>query len=70
MSDASKVMEDQSNRITITEIDSLHMRTSILNITSTIKQDESSYTCIAVNNITNVLNSPENESINLVIQGK
>ena len=60
----------EGDRITITEIDSIHMRTSILNFTSTIKMDESPYECIAVNNITNVINTPENQTIDLVIQGR
>lgn len=60
-----------TERIVITEIDSpsTNVRTSILNITSSVLSDESSYTCIASNNITNIIKSPENGTIDLVIQG-
>ena len=58
-----------TSSITITEIDYIHVRVSILNFTSTVKPDESMYTCVAVNNITNVLSTPQNGTVMLRIQG-
>jgi hypothetical protein len=59
---------EATDRVTLTTIDSIHVRTSILNFTATNKSDESEYTCIAVNDITNVIDTPENQTINLIIQ--
>ena len=58
-----------TNRITITETDYTHVRVSVLNFTSTVKSDESVYTCMAVNNISNVLDTPEATAVMLRIQG-
>ena len=61
--------DSEELRVSITETDSIHMRTSVLHFSSTLKSDESSYTCVAVNNITNVIETPENATVDLIIQG-
>lgn len=43
--------------------------TSRLRICSLLKEDELSYTCIAVNDISNVINTPEGVYSNLIVQG-
>ena len=68
-SDQSIVQEEQG-RVSITEEDGIHNRTSTLFFSSTLKSDESSYTCVAVNNITNVIDTPENETVDLIVQGE
>ena len=67
--DDSIVVGGGTNRITITETDHTHIRVSVLNFTSTVKFDESMYTCMAVNNISNVLDTPETNAVFLRIQG-
>ena len=44
--------------------------TSNLSIVNVQKQHESNYTCVAINNVTNLLNTPENGTISLTVQGK
>ncbi|XP_019853400.1 PREDICTED: hemicentin-1-like [Amphimedon queenslandica] len=66
--DGSLVVGGGANRITITETDYTHIRISVLNFTSTVKFDESVYTCMAVNNISNVLDTPETKAVFLRIQ--
>ena len=42
---------------------------SILRIYIPRDPDESNYTCVAVNNITNILDTPENDNAELYVQG-
>ena len=63
------IVSEEPRRVSITQTDSIHMRTSVLHFSSTLKSDESSYTCVAVNNITNVIETPENATVDLIIQG-
>ena len=69
--DGTVVTDEGSNgRVFINQTDSGDTRTSVLHFNPTVKPDESQYTCIAVNNITNVIFTPENDTVNLIIQGK
>ena len=43
--------------------------TSTLTIVGALKQDETNYTCVAVNNVTNLLGTPENATSYLIVQG-
>ena len=43
---------------------------SRLRICSVMKSDELSYTCVAINNISNVISTAEGASANLIVQGK
>ena len=43
--------------------------TSTLTIVRVLKHDETNYTCVAVNNVTNLLGTPENASSSLTVQG-
>ena len=43
--------------------------TSNLTIVNVLKHDETNYTCVAVNNVTNLLDSPENATSSLTVQG-
>lgn len=61
--------EGSDGRVFINQTDSGDTRTSVLHFNSTVKPDESNYTCVAVNNITNVISTPENDTVNLIIQG-
>lgn len=63
------VVKNEPGRVAISQDDGIHNRTSTLFFTNTLKSDESTYTCIAINNITNVINTPENATVNLIIQG-
>ena len=63
-------VELEENGIEITEIDSNNTRTSVLNFTSVLSTDATVYTCTAVNDITNVLNTPTSGIVTLVVQGK
>ena len=68
--DGSEVVsEGGMGRVVINQTDSGDTRTSVLHFNDTLKLDESNYTCVAVNNITNVINTPENDTVNLIIQG-
>ena len=61
--------EGSDGRVFINQTDNGDTRTSVLHFNSTVKPDESNYTCVAVNNITNVISTPENDTVNLIIQG-
>ena len=63
------VVSEETGRVSITEIDSINTRTSVLSFSSTLKSDESSYTCVATNDIENVLNTPTSATTNLIVQG-
>ena len=56
--------------IDIDETSTYSSRTSILTISIQGDPDESNYTCITVNNITNVLDTPETATSVLYVQGK
>lgn len=43
--------------------------TSTLTIVRVLKHDETNYTCVAVNNVLNLLGTPENASSSLTVQG-
>ena len=61
---------DSNNQPIITETDNNNIRTSVLTFDNVDKADEGSYTCTAVNNIENVLNTPFEGSVELLVQGK
>ncbi len=42
---------------------------SVLVFTRALRTDMSTYTCIAVNNITNILGTPESGNVTLFVQG-
>ena len=42
---------------------------SVLVFNNGLKTDESVYTCIGINNITNIIQSPEQDNITLLVQG-
>ena len=63
------VSEGGMDSVVINQTDSGDTRTSVLHFNDTVKADESNYTCVAVNNITNVINTSENDTVNLIIQG-
>ena len=46
--------------------------THVSNLTflNTTRTDQSEYTCVGSNGITNVIGSPENDTINLLVQGQ
>ena len=56
-------------RFSISQTDSGNTRTSILTFNGILKEDESNYTCTAVNNVTNVINVPENGGSITIVQG-
>ena len=56
-------------RFSITQSDSGNTRTSILSFNGILKEDESSYTCTAVNNVTNVIDAIEEVSGQITVQG-
>lgn len=43
---------------------------SNLTISSATKQHEGNYTCLAINNVTNLINTHENQTASLTVQGK
>ena len=43
---------------------------SNLTISSVTKQHEGNYTCLAINNVTNLINTHENQTASLTVQGK
>ena len=46
-----------------------NIRRSVLTFLNGLKTDESIYTCIGSNNIVNVIGSPEQDNISLLVQG-
>lgn len=54
---------------TRTHTDSRQLSVSRLTICELAKMDEGALTCVAVNNISNVVNTPEASSANLIVQG-
>ena len=59
-----------SNRINITEVTNGSNVTSVLLFTSPVKTDEARYMCRGTNNVTNVIESPENVNITFFVQGE
>ena len=57
-------------RFSITQSDSGNTRTSILSFNGILKEDESNYTCTAVNNVTNVIDTVEDGGCIIIVQGK
>ena len=45
-------------------------RRSVLTFLDTVKTDESVYRCQGSNGITNVIHSPENDTVTLLVQGE
>ena len=43
--------------------------TSTLTIFNAKKEDETNYTCVAINNVLNLLDTPENVTASLIVQG-
>ena len=62
-------IEGDEEGLFINETDSGNFRTSVLYFTNVSKFDQSYYTCMASNGIQNVLNTPTDGSIALVVQG-
>ena len=56
-------------RFSISQTDSGNTRTSILTFNGILKQDESNYTCTAVNNVTNAIGEPESDGSIVIVQG-
>lgn len=56
-------------RFSISQTDSGNTRTSILTFNGILKQDESNYTCTAVNNVTNAIGVPESGGSIVIVQG-
>lgn len=59
----------QEEVIEITEIDVENTHTSVLTFLSIVKANESNYTCSAVNNVTNIINSIDMATSSLTVQG-
>ena len=58
-----------SNQINITVITNGNNVTSVLHFISPVKTDEAMYMCRGTNNVTNVIESPENINITFFVQG-
>ena len=56
-------------RFSISQTDSGNTRTSILTFKGILKQDESNYTCTAVNNVTNAISTLEQGGSIITVQG-
>ena len=56
-------------RFSILQTDSGNTRTSILTFNGILKQDESNYTCTAVNNVTNAISTLEQGGSIITVQG-
>lgn len=56
-------------RFSITQSDSGNNRTSILTFNGILKEDESNYTCTAVNNVTNAISTDEEGGSIVTVQG-
>ena len=52
------------------KVNNSHMLISTLTFLNTTRDDQSSYTCVGNNSIKNVISSPENDTVNLLVQGK
>ena len=57
-------------QIQIAESQTVNSSTSILSLFVPRDPDESNYTCSAINNITNVLDTPESATAEVYVQGK
>lgn len=55
--------------VNIHETDSGNVRTSVLTFSSIVKANESNYTCTAVNNVTNAIDTVEFATSSLIVQG-
>ena len=65
------VVIEASGVIDITEeIVRVNTRESVLTFLDTVKTDESIYRCEGENGITNVIGSPENDTVSLLVQGE
>ena len=67
----SSVLSTATNDIEITEeiVDSF-TRVSNLSFLNTTRTDQSKYTCVGSNGIANIISSPENATVNLLVQGE
>ena len=65
------VLSNGVDDIEITEVivDSF-TRVSNLTFLSTVRTDQSEYTCVGTNGVTNVISSPENDTVSLLVQGE
>lgn len=61
---------DITTNSNITDNEGRAIVSSRLRICSLLKVDELTYTCIAVNNISNTINTPEGAYSNLIVQGE
>ena len=66
------VLSTTMNGIEITEmvVEGSSMRASMLTILGATKSDQSDYTCIGSNGVTNFIDSPENDTVSLLVQGE
>ena len=72
--DSSAALQELPGVVDITSGNRSHfsgfpITTSTLTIARVLKHDETNYTCVAVNNVTNLLGTPENASSSLTVQG-
>lgn len=59
----------EDGKVTIQQTTTSNLTTSVLTITNPMNPDESNYTCSATNNIQNVLDTPEQATGELYVQG-
>ena len=65
------IVMEASDVIDITEqIVRINTRESVLTFLDTVKTDESVYRCEGSNGITNIIGSPENDTVSLLVQGE
>ena len=67
---ASATLVSSSDQINITQVINGNNVTSVLLFTSPVRTDEAMYTCRGTNNVTNVISSPENDTVQLYVQGE
>ena len=73
--DSSTALQAQPGVLSITSGNRSHFSgfpiiTSNLTIVSVLKHDETNYTCVAVNNVTNLIGTPESAASSLTVQGQ
>lgn len=62
-------LDSSYDGVSIVESDNGNVRTSLLTLNSTSKMAEGVYTCSGQNFIQNVLNTPLNRTVQLIVQG-
>lgn len=66
---SSVTVLNTTQEINITQVSTGNNVTSVLHFPSPVKTDEAMYMCRGTNNVTNVINSPENSNMTLYVQG-